>query len=69
MRDIEFDQDWTDLLCNFLPAGGLGIGLRMDCGYCGYPQQSTKFVDVDWVFGGLDPRLVDCGLDWMDLTN
>jgi hypothetical protein len=41
----------------------------MDCGYCGYPQQSTKFVDVDWALGGLDPRLVDCGLDWMDFTN
>jgi hypothetical protein len=45
------------------------VGLRMDCGYCGYPQQSTKFVDVDWALGGLDPRLVDCGLDWMDVTN
>jgi hypothetical protein len=41
----------------------------MDCGYCGYPQQSTKFVDVDWAFRGLDPWLVDCGLDWMDFPN
>ena len=41
----------------------------MNCGYCGYPQQSTKFVDVDRAFGGLDPGPVDCGLDWKDFTN
>jgi hypothetical protein len=38
----------------------------VDSGYCGYPQQSTKFVDVDWLVGGLDPGPVDCVVDWMD---
>jgi hypothetical protein len=42
------------------------VGLRMDSGYYGYPQQSTKFVDVDWSVGGLDPWSVDCVLDWMN---